>query len=131
MGGLLDVAAAQLPMDVGADRTLVAVLGGNLRLAGGVSEGVARACVKMVARTGRQARWLAPLHELLSCRGAYVKRNQVMVFKASAPRESDSHPSLGSGFLPQQNSLWNEIDGIGVVSGSRDLVCSGGNAHLI
>jgi RIH domain len=79
----LPIAAAQLPLGVGAERTLVTLLRGNRRLVETCGETIATACVDMVGRRGlHDATWLLPLHELTHCDGAPMKANQSMVLKA-------------------------------------------------
>jgi hypothetical protein len=71
---------SHLPLDIGAEVTLVAVYAGNRKLSEACPEGVVRACVNMVERR-RDKRWLAPLHELVTCRGVPIKRNELLILK--------------------------------------------------
>ena len=79
---VLAPAAAHLSLDVGAERTLVAVLHDNARVAERASEDIVTACLARVVAGGvREARWLAPLHELMASNGVPNQRNQEMILK--------------------------------------------------
>ena len=73
-----------LPHCVGAEETLVALLRNNRRLAESAADTVVSACVALIRRDARDARWLAPLRELMHCDGAPIKRNQTLVLKVCA-----------------------------------------------
>lgn len=77
----IELVASHLPLDVGAEETILEVYRGNRRLCDTVKEGVIRACVNMVEQSGRDKKFLGPLHEFVRCRDIPIKRNQLLVLK--------------------------------------------------
>lgn len=77
----VELIASHLPLDVSAECTILEIFRDNRRLCETVKETVVRACVNMVEQSGRDKKFLSPLHELVRCRGVAIKRNQLLVLK--------------------------------------------------
>jgi hypothetical protein len=87
LDGAVDTIVGLLPLDVGAEELLVTMFHGNLSLIDATSEASVRGCVEMAAAAGgsggRDARFLTPLHELVSCNRLPVKRAALLVLKVT------------------------------------------------
>lgn len=75
------VLVSHVPLCVGAERTLVALLEGNVKAISVADELVANACAAMIVKGPRDVRWLLPLLHLVECNGYAVKRSQLLVLR--------------------------------------------------